>query len=150
MGLSTILGSPEIIIGPMTINYLSVVIGIIAFILLDIGNYKILERSLIVLVLCMSIAFIITAIATKPNLSLIINGFVPDFSSEKLITIIGLIGTTVVPYNLFLHASLVKEKWKSPKDLPAARKDTVVAIVLGGVVCYGYNSSRGCNTKHRS
>ncbi|MDY8138075.1 Nramp family divalent metal transporter [Aquimarina sp. 2201CG5-10] len=134
LGLSTIVGSPIVTVAGVNINYVSILIGILAFILLYIGNYKILERSLIVLVLFMSIAFIIAAIATKPDLSLIFKGFVPDFSSDKLLTIIGLIGTTVVPYNLFLHASLVKEKWKSPEDLPLVRKDTVIAIVLGGLV----------------
>ncbi|AXT53616.1 divalent metal cation transporter [Aquimarina sp. BL5] len=134
LGLSTILGSPIIKIGAFSINYMSITIGIIAFILLYIGNYKVLERSLVVLVLFMSIAFIITAIVTKPDLSLLFKGFVPDLSADKILTIVGLIGTTVVPYNLFLHASIVSEKWKTKEDLPAARKDTIVAIVLGGLV----------------
>lgn len=59
---------------------------------------------------------------------------VPSLPSNSLLTIIGLIGTTVVPYNLFLHASLVKEKWKHTSDLKSARKDTVISIVLGGLV----------------
>ncbi|AXT58864.1 divalent metal cation transporter [Aquimarina sp. AD10] len=134
LGLSTIFKDPTITLGGLSFNYLSLIIGVIAFCLLYIGNYKVLERSLIVLVLFMSLAFIITAIVTKPDLSLIAKGFVPDFSSEKLIMIIGLVGTTVVPYNLFLHASLVKEKWHSPKELPFAQKDTVIAVVLGGIM----------------
>ncbi len=134
LGLSTILGSPNLDLGGVTINYMSIIIGVIAFVLLYIGNYKVLERSLIVLVLLMSIAFIVTAIATKPDLSLVFKGFVPKIESEKLFTIIGLIGTTVVPYNLFLHASLVKEKWNNPNQLPLARKDTIVAIVVGGIM----------------
>ncbi len=134
LGLSTIIDSPNIKLGNFTFNYLSLVIGLLAFILLYIGNYKVLERSLIVLVLCMSFAFIITAIATKPDLSLILRGFMPSFESEKLFTIVGLIGTTVVPYNLFLHASLVKEKWNTPKELSFARKDTIIAIVAGGLM----------------
>jgi NRAMP (natural resistance-associated macrophage protein)-like metal ion transporter len=130
LGLSTILESS---IG-ISENYLSIVIGVIAFILLYIGNYKVLERSLIVLVLLMSVAFIVTAIVTKPDISMIFKGFVPNFSSDNVLTIVGLIGTTVVPYNLFLHASIVSEKWKSTDDLPEAKKDTIVAIVLGGFV----------------
>ncbi|MEM1260036.1 MAG: divalent metal cation transporter, partial [Bacteroidota bacterium] len=49
-------------------------------------------------------------------------------------TIIALIGTTIVPYNLFLHASLVNEKWKSIASLKDAKWDTIVSIALGGVV----------------
>ncbi|MBQ4805296.1 Nramp family divalent metal transporter [Aquimarina sp. MMG015] len=134
LGLSTILGSPIVQFGTVSVNYMSITIGVIAFILLYIGNYKVLERSLVVLVLFMSIAFIITAMVTKPDLSLLFKGFVPDLSADKILTIVGLIGTTVVPYNLFLHAAIVSEKWKTKEDLPAARKDTMVAIVLGGLV----------------
>ncbi|MHA7059782.1 Nramp family divalent metal transporter [Aquimarina sp. M1] len=134
LGLSTILGSPIVEIGTISINYMSIVIGVIAFILLYIGNYKVLERSLIVLVLFMSIAFIITAIVTKPDLSLLFKGFVPSFSTDNILTIVSIIGTTVVPYNLFLHAAIVSEKWKSKEKLPEARRDTIVAIVLGGLV----------------
>jgi Mn2+/Fe2+ NRAMP family transporter len=46
----------------------------------------------------------------------------------------GLVGTTVVPYNLFLHAAAVREKWSGPEDLPAARIDLSISIVLGAVV----------------
>ena len=132
--MSTILGSPVIRLGSISINYMSIVIGVVAFILLYIGNYKVLERSLIVLVLFMSMAFILTAIVTKPDLSALFKGFVPSFSTDNILTIVGLVGTTVVPYNIFLHASIVSEKWKSKEDLPAARKDTMIAIVLGGGV----------------
>ncbi len=83
----------------------------------------------------MSIAFLITAVLTRPNITEIVSSiFVPKFPKESILTIIGLIGTTVVPYNLFLHASLVKEKWHNESDLKFARKDTVIAVVLGGIV----------------
>lgn len=115
--------------------FYTIFISAIAFILLYIGNYKFLERSLIVLVLIMSISFLLTAIITKPDLSEVFSGMLkPSFPKNSLLTIIGLVGTTVVPYNLFLHASLVKEKWKGEKDLKLARKDTYISIILGGIV----------------
>ena len=60
--------------------------------------------------------------------------FVPRLPEKSLLTIIGLIGTTVVPYNLFLHASLVKERWNKKEDLSSAKKDTIISIILGGLV----------------
>ena len=54
--------------------------------------------------------------------------------SGKLGTKSPLIGTTVVPYNLFLHAALVSEKWHSANDLKWVRRDTLIAIGLGGLV----------------
>lgn len=135
LGLETILENPTLNIGGLSVNSLSVIIGLVAFIVLYIGNYKVLERALVSLVILMSIAFLVTAIMTKPNLSEIFKGvFVPKFPDDSILTIIGLIGTTVVPYNLFLHAALVKEKWKNESDLKYARKDTIVAVILGGVV----------------
>ena len=83
----------------------------------------------------MSVSFLITAFLTKPDIMSIFKGaLVPSVPEGSLLTIIGLIGTTVVPYNLFLHASLVKEKWSDQKDLKAVRKDTIISIVLGGLV----------------
>ncbi|MEM6685266.1 MAG: Nramp family divalent metal transporter [Bacteroidota bacterium] len=112
-----------------------ILIGIIAFIVLFLGNYKILERSLVALVLIMSISFLITAILTKPDIVAMLKGtFTPSIPENSILVIIGLIGTTVVPYNLFLHASLVKEKWKTKENLATARKDTFISIILGGIV----------------
>lgn len=135
LGLENLFGRQIVAIGSVNVNTFSVLIGIIAFILLYIGNYKILEKTLISLVVVMSLAFLITAIMTKPDMSEILKGlFVPKISDDSIFTIIALVGTTVVPYNLFLHASLVKEKWKKESDLKYAKRDTIIAVVLGGVV----------------
>lgn len=135
LGLETILGEIKVSLGSFNLNILTLLIGVIAFVLLYIGNYKFLERALITLVVLMSVSFVITAIITKPDFIEIIEGaFVPSSPEGSLFMIIGLIGTTVVPYNLFLHASLVKEKWNKKEDLKAVRKDTVISITLGGLV----------------
>lgn len=135
LGLETMVGNPSISMFGLNIKLLSVIIGALAFVLLYIGNYKIIEKALVSLVILMSIAFLVTAITTKPNIAEIVKGvFVPKFPKDSILTIIGLIGTTVVPYNLFLHASLVKEKWKNKNDLKFARKDTIIAVALGGLV----------------
>lgn len=135
LGLETIVGNSYFNIGTFSFNYLSLLIGVIAFVLLYIGNYKVLEKALISLVIAMSLAFLITAIITKPDTTAIFSSiFKPSLPKEGILTVIALIGTTVVPYNLFLHASLVTEKWKSVSDLSHAKKDTIIAVILGGVV----------------
>ena len=116
-------------------SFWSIGIGVIAFVVLYIGNYKVLEKALVSMVVLMSLAFLITAILTKPDLLQIFKGlFTPNFSNDNILTVMALVGTTVVPYNLFLHASLVKEKWQSVSDLKYARKDTIIAVTLGGLV----------------
>lgn len=135
LGLETIFGDTSFSVGSVNFKIIPIIIGTLAFVFLYIGSYKVLERFLVSLVILMSLAFLLTAIITKPNLSEIVKGlFVPKFPDESILTIIGLIGTTVVPYNLFLHASLAKTKWKNKSDLSFARKDTIIAVALGGIV----------------
>ena len=123
------------IIGRETLNYIPLLIGFIAFIILYFGDYKVLERSLIFLVITMSVSFMITAIMTKPDLFSLLDGlFMPKINSESLLVVLGLIGTTVVPYNLFLHSSLVKEKWNDISKLKTARIESFISIIIGGIV----------------
>lgn len=132
LGLQAIL--PELL-PSSNLNVSAIIIGLVAFAILYFGNYKVLERILVSLVILMSFSFLITMLLTKPDITAIFKGlFVPSITSDNLLTVMALVGTTVVPYNLFLHASLVSEKWNSPDNLPWAKKELIVAIALGGIV----------------
>ncbi len=110
-------------------------IGIFIFLLLWFSSYKILERVFVGLVGIMGMSFLICALMTKPSFFDILKGiFVPTMPEGGLFTVIALVGTTVVPYNLFLHASLVKQKWKSSQELKTVKWDTIISIALGGLV----------------
>ncbi|PRX54704.1 Nramp family divalent metal transporter [Flagellimonas meridianipacifica] len=110
-------------------------IGFLAFAILWFGSYKSLEKMFMGLVGVMGLCFVIAAFITKPSFSEMLKGaFLPSLPKGSLLTIVALVGTTVVPYNLFLHASLVKEKWSSEKDLSFMRWDTVVSVGVGGLV----------------
>ena len=125
----------EALFGMEYSNLYPYVLGGLAFILLYLGSYKALEKVFIVLVLIMSLSFVMTAILTKPNIWELIKGLlVPTIPEKGILTIIAIVGTTVVPYNLFLHAALVSEKWKSKDDLKLAKRDTLLSIILGGLV----------------
>lgn len=146
LGLETLFGKLEWTMGNFTLNGYSLLIGLIAFIILRIGDYKFLERFFVTLVLLMSISFLLTAILTKPDILEMLKGMIiPTVTSENILTIIALVGTTVVPYNLFLHSSLVKEKWKSASELSLAKSDTVVAILIGGLVSISIIISAAAN-----
>ena len=110
-------------------------ISILAAILLLRGNYKQIEKVLIGLVLIMAFAFIATFAIVKPDMAALGRGLaVPSIPAGGLTTVIALIGTTVVPYNLFLHASAVKAKWSGVEHLSDARTDTIAAISVGGLI----------------
>ncbi|TVZ14020.1 Nramp family divalent metal transporter [Maribacter sp. MAR_2009_72] len=116
-------------------NWYPYILGSLAFILLYFGSYKTLEKVFIFLVLIMSLSFLATALLTGPNIAQLLKGlFIPSIPEKGILTIIALVGTTVVPYNLFLHAALVSEKWKLKSDLNLAKRDTLISIFLGGLV----------------
>ncbi len=117
----------------------SVVIGFVAAVLLLSGHYRVLERVLIALVLLMSTVFLLCAWLVAPPLADVAAGlFRPSLPSGSLLTVVALIGTTVVPYNLFLQANAVREKWSADVPLDSAlresRWDTGLSIGLGGLV----------------
>ena len=119
-----------------TVYRLSVaLIAALAALLLWFGSYKHIEKILVALVMTMALAFIGTFIAVGPDFFALFKGLVtPKIPNGSLMTVIALIGTTVVPYNLFLHASAVKDKWSDVEDLSTVRTDTAAAIGLGGLI----------------
>jgi len=125
-GLATITGISATVWG--------VLMGMVAGILLFTGRYKLIERALVGLVAIMAISFVASAILIGPNPNAIAAGFVPSVPSGSAYVITGLIGTTIVGYNLFLHASNVQERWVGPSDLREMRIDTVASIVVGGII----------------
>lgn len=134
LGMEIFVDVPVLYLGSLSINPLNVLIGLVAGTVLLLGNYKFLTGFLIGVVVLMSLAFLTTAILTLPEIATFGRGFIPKPSSDNLLAILALIGTTVVPYNLFLHASLVSKKWSSPTDLPYIRTDIFVSVLLGGLV----------------
>lgn len=103
--------------------------------LLVSGSYRVLQRTLGLLVALMSVGFVVTAVAVLPPLPELLRGaLVPSLPSGGLLLALGLVGTTVVPYNLFLHATAVRQRWTDEQDLPEVRRDLVLSIAVGGAV----------------
>ncbi|RUO29612.1 Nramp family divalent metal transporter [Aliidiomarina soli] len=123
------------------VNLWAILVGLIAIAVLWSGHYKRIERVLVVLVLLMSLAFLTTFVVSRPDLSSLMAGLVrPSIPAGGALTMMALIGTTVVPYALFLHASSASKRWprvagESPGPaVGAARRDVLVSIPLGGLV----------------
>lgn len=116
----------------------AVVVGSASAALLWRGRYRVLERVLIALVLLMSGVFLVCAFAVLPSLATLGDGVSNPLPEGSMLTAIALIGTTVVPYNLFLHASAATNKWSDEMPLQqallASRWDTALSIGLGGLI----------------
>jgi manganese transport protein len=116
-----------------------VIIGLAAAVLLWTSTYNMVSNILVALVIAMSVVFIATAVMVKPDLHEVATGLLQfRVPANSLSVIIGLIGTTVVPYNLFLHASAAQKQWDESvptrEALLESRIDTVLSILLGGLV----------------
>lgn len=128
----------------------SIAISLIAVAVIMFGRFAIIQNLLTALVALMGVLFVFCAILCGPELSAMVEGLKPSIPAGSEWVIIGLIGTTVVPYNLFLHASAAASKYsdegKSKENvglddesstLAAVRHslvDTVIAIFVGGVI----------------
>ncbi|MCP4150008.1 MAG: divalent metal cation transporter [bacterium] len=118
------------------IAYWVIGISAVAVGLLLLKNYKLIERFLVALVVIMGVSFFLSAILVKPNLIGIINGFRPVVPEGSVLLVLALLGTTVVPYNIFLHSSVVLKKWRESGDIPVMRKDIFLSIGLGGLITF--------------
>ncbi len=117
-----------------------IVLGILAFVAMWAGSYKLVEKILTGIVIFMGLVFLITAFASPVNWGAVVAGlFTPTLpegqaGAKGILTAVGLIGTTIVPYNLFLHASGAAERFKDPEQVSDARFDCVLSIGLGGII----------------
>ncbi|MEC5423133.1 Nramp family divalent metal transporter [Virgibacillus sp. C22-A2] len=127
LGIATLTGWSLDVIGP--------IVGVIVLVLGLSGSYKLIEKVMIALVIVMSIVFITTMIMAKPDVGEVFAGaFAPSIPVGSIITIVALVGTTVVPYNLFIHSSSVQERWNKPSHLKESRLDIFISIGLGGLI----------------
>ena len=119
---------------------MAIILAVIAFILLFSGSYSRVENLLTALVVLMGVIFLICAFAASPDWGAVCKGLfgfkVP--AGGDWMTVAALMGTTVVPYNIYLHAASASTKWGHSGDkedaLANSRFDSVISIGLGGII----------------
>lgn len=127
LGVSYLFNVPENIVAP--------ILGVIILILALIGGYKVIEKLMIFLIIIMGITFITTMFVAGPDIAELFKGaFVPGVPSGSILLVIALIGTTVVPYNFFIHAQTASEKWGDTSKMSDMRLDTILMISVGGLI----------------
>jgi Mn2+/Fe2+ NRAMP family transporter len=81
----------------------------------------------------MGVAFLMTAFRLGPDPADLLQGLlVPSIPVGGTVLVLGLVGTTVVPYNLFLGSALARDC-----DLSEMRWGLGVAVIGGGVISLG-------------
>jgi len=111
-------------------GFTALAIGITAALLLWFAPVRRVAQLLGGIVAVMGGCFLATALSMGPDFGSLLKGsLVPSIPTGSQLLVIGLIGTTVVPYNLFLGSGL-----KHAQSLTEMRWSLVSAIVLGGIV----------------
>lgn len=131
LGVSLLSGAPQWL--------LVLTVGALAGALLMTGTYRTIQGALVLLVGLMSVVFVLVAVLTAPGLGDLFTGLlIPRIPSGALLTVMALIGTTVVSYNLFLHASATLERWpdreRNEENIRESRRDTLFSVALGGLI----------------
>ena len=129
LGISALTGIPTKIIAPIW--------GFCILLILNFAGdaVKYLEKLLGFCVILMAVVFLVTMFIVKPDLGELFAGCVPTIPENGgIMTCLSLIGTTVVPYNMFLHAASAKRTWHSPEELPLCNFGTTVPMIIGGIV----------------
>jgi len=107
-----------------------VALAVLATALLASGKAPTVARVMGTLVAVMAVAFVATSVRLDPDWTAVARGaLLPTPRAGAAIAILGLVGTTVVPYNLFLGSGLA-----GSRPLGETRFGLAVAIGLGVLV----------------
>lgn len=118
------------LVTPVAPGWLAAACGAAAGALLGFGTTRTAVRAMGLLVAVMGAAFFVTAVALHPSPGELTRGaLVPSLPPGAGLLVLGLVGTTVVPYNLFLGSGLA-----AGQRLGEMRFGLSVAIVLGGLI----------------
>jgi NRAMP (natural resistance-associated macrophage protein)-like metal ion transporter len=126
----------SILFGPYRTLFCIVISGAALAIVLS-GNIKYISNALTALVFVMAMVFLLTAFIVGADFTSLLHGmFVPSIPNGAMLNAIGLIGTTLVPYCLYLHASTTaSEKIVDKEDaLIDAKYDSVTNAILTAII----------------
>lgn len=105
-------------------------LGLVAFSLLWLGSVRVIANVLAVVVFFMGLTFFAVALRATFGMEEVLSGaFVPSLPEGSELLVIGLVGTTVVPYNLFLATGLGKGQ-----GISDMRWGLGLAVLIGGLV----------------
>jgi Mn2+/Fe2+ NRAMP family transporter len=106
------------------------IVSVLAAVMLWFGSLQWIARVLGGMVLLMGCCFILVALMMEPSFSAILTGmFIPSHPDGSIMTIIALVGTTIVPYNLFLGSGMAKGR-----AIPEMRTGVASSVLMGGLI----------------
>ena len=129
--------SKSIIDGGISQNLWAIIVAIVLYGLLFIGNYAFFEKILAVLVSIMGAAFIATMFVSFPSLKELASGFVPKLpeiaegsDNNSLIIISGMVGTTVSVFVFIIRSQIIKDTGWTMADNAIQKRDAFVSASM--------------------
>ena len=121
-------------VAPSKTVLLLIIFGLATLILM-IEKTRIIIKIMGILVAVMSISFITAAFCTGIDFGRIADSILkPRLPKGDWLMLASIIGTTIVPYNIYLHSAMASSNWKNTNDIPLAIRDATIFILIGGFV----------------
>lgn len=109
---------------------LTVLVAVASFAVLWSNKRQVISWLMTALVGLMGIAFFALALQQPFSIQEVVRyTVVPAFPSGSALLILGLVGTTIVPYNIFLGSGISKGK-----TIPLMRIGLTVSVLVGGLI----------------
>ncbi|MBJ6363708.1 Nramp family divalent metal transporter [Paenibacillus sp. GCM10012307] len=116
--LAEVIGSAialNLLVGmPLLLGIAVTTVDVMLLLLLQKKGFRLLESIVIVLMTTIFGIFVFEVIASKPQWSELLAGYIPTWqivtNPEMLFVALGILGATVMPHNLYLHSSIVQTR----------------------------------------
>ncbi len=114
----------------INLKILTVVVAVVSFVVLWINKRQVISWLMTGLVGLMGLAFFMLALQQPFSITEVLaHAVVPEFPGGSALLILGLVGTTIVPYNIFLGSGISKGK-----TIPLMRLGLTVSVLTGGLI----------------
>ena len=118
------------LIAEFNMRWMTIPLALFCAALLWIGNFRIIANLLGLIVALMGTAFVYAATQSGLAFSEIVGAiFTPSMPEGASLLVVGLVGTTIVPYNLFLASGI-----SQGQSVTEMRFGIVLAVLIGGVI----------------
>lgn len=108
------------------------VFGGLIYVLFWQGQHRLFERVLALFVGIMGLSFLLTMFMVIPDAGEVIRGMIPEIpdSSEKMLSVAAMVGTTMGAILFVVRSILVQEKGWGIKDLKLEKRDALISVAI--------------------
>lgn len=118
--------------GDASKTIITLLISVLAAGVLWFGTLTRISQWLGLIVFIMGLCFLVAAVVIFDDILQFVRGLIPTMPDGATLTVIALIGTTIVPYALFLGSGIAKGR-----QIPEMRQGILWSVAVGGVITMG-------------